>query len=228
MMSVLIAIAGMAIGCQQDQGPYATYEAAPPQTANAEQPMDPIDYFPEAYVARAQQSNSGSGYAPSVEYGSSPARPASHSRSMSSPRPSPAATPRPTRPSRPAPPPGSVVAKGTGSYSIPMNYGQYGDVLDSNIASASVKVVDSKDGTVDVGPPGRWVCGPDGCRRVGGADPMSLRNKTHVVGPGETLQKISQKYYGTTKQWKSIYDANRSALKAGPDRIQVGMRLTIP
>ena len=50
----------------------------------------------------------------------------------------------------------------------------------------------------------------------------------HVVQKGETLQKISQKYYGTTKKWRSIYKANRDSLPKGPDKLQVGSKLAIP
>lgn len=51
--------------------------------------------------------------------------------------------------------------------------------------------------------------------------------KTHKVVRGETLQKISQKYYGTTTKWMKIYEANKTKLKK-PDLIVVGMTLTIP
>ena len=36
--------------------------------------------------------------------------------------------------------------------------------------------------------------------------------KTYVIQKGDTLSKISQKFYGTTKKWKSIYDANRDKI----------------
>lgn len=52
--------------------------------------------------------------------------------------------------------------------------------------------------------------------------------RTHTVTKGETLQTISQKYYGTTKNWRRIYDANRKLLSKGPDEIVVGMKLKIP
>jgi len=52
--------------------------------------------------------------------------------------------------------------------------------------------------------------------------------RTYVVRKGDTLQKISKKYYGTTKQWRRIYQANRSTLAKGPDKIQIGMKLIIP
>ena len=51
--------------------------------------------------------------------------------------------------------------------------------------------------------------------------------KTYTVQRGDTLQKISQKIYGTTKSWQKIFDANKSKLKK-PDMIVVGMVLQIP
>ncbi|MBU3911998.1 MAG: LysM peptidoglycan-binding domain-containing protein [Candidatus Omnitrophica bacterium] len=51
--------------------------------------------------------------------------------------------------------------------------------------------------------------------------------RTYVVEKGDTLQKISEKMYGTTKRWKKIYEANKDALKS-PDMIKVGQKLVIP
>ncbi|MDP2961005.1 MAG: LysM peptidoglycan-binding domain-containing protein, partial [candidate division Zixibacteria bacterium] len=49
----------------------------------------------------------------------------------------------------------------------------------------------------------------------------------YTVQKNDTLQKISQKYFGTTKKWMKIYDANRDVLK-GPDKIRPGQVLNIP
>ena len=51
--------------------------------------------------------------------------------------------------------------------------------------------------------------------------------KTYVVKKGDTLQKISDKMYGTTKRWKEIYEANKATLKS-PDIITPGQEITIP
>lgn len=51
--------------------------------------------------------------------------------------------------------------------------------------------------------------------------------RTYVVRQGDTLQKISRKYYGTTRKWRSIAQANRSTVK-DPDKIIVGTKLVIP
>lgn len=49
----------------------------------------------------------------------------------------------------------------------------------------------------------------------------------YTVQKGDTLQKISMKSFGTTKNWKKIFDANRDILKS-PDRVRPGMVLKIP
>lgn len=51
--------------------------------------------------------------------------------------------------------------------------------------------------------------------------------RTYTVKKGDTLQKISQRFYGTTKKWRQIYEANRGVLK-DPDKLTVGTKLTIP
>lgn len=49
----------------------------------------------------------------------------------------------------------------------------------------------------------------------------------YKVKKGDTLQNISKEFYGTTKSWNKIYEANRGALK-GPDKIYPGQELNIP
>lgn len=49
----------------------------------------------------------------------------------------------------------------------------------------------------------------------------------YTVAKGDTLQKISQKFYGTTKKWQKIYEANKNVLK-GPNKIHSGQVLNIP
>lgn len=52
--------------------------------------------------------------------------------------------------------------------------------------------------------------------------------RTYVVKKGDTLQKISKQFYGTTRKWRAIYEANRDVLKGGPDDLTVGAKLKIP
>jgi len=51
--------------------------------------------------------------------------------------------------------------------------------------------------------------------------------EAYTVQKGDTLQKISQKFFGTTKKWYKIYEANRDTLKS-PDRVYPGQTLNIP
>jgi nucleoid-associated protein YgaU len=54
------------------------------------------------------------------------------------------------------------------------------------------------------------------------ADPAQPR--VHTVVSGEMLGDISLKYYGTTRHWKAIRDAN----KVNPDNLKIGQKLDIP
>jgi nucleoid-associated protein YgaU len=59
---------------------------------------------------------------------------------------------------------------------------------------------------------------------VAPAPVTSPGEKTHVVAKGETLGDISMKYYGSSKYWKKIAEAN----KIDPTSLQVGQKLTLP
>ncbi|WP_374077249.1 peptidoglycan-binding protein LysM [Bdellovibrio bacteriovorus] len=49
----------------------------------------------------------------------------------------------------------------------------------------------------------------------------------HTVVSGDTLSKISQRYYGDAKKYNVIFDANRPML-SNPDKIYPGQKLRIP
>ncbi len=49
----------------------------------------------------------------------------------------------------------------------------------------------------------------------------------HKVRRNDTLAGISKRYYGTTRKWRLIYDANRSKI-SNPDVLTVGTSLSIP
>lgn len=51
--------------------------------------------------------------------------------------------------------------------------------------------------------------------------------RRYTVHSGDTLSTISERYYGTTADWRWIYDANRSKI-SDPNDIYVGESLTIP
>ncbi len=58
-------------------------------------------------------------------------------------------------------------------------------------------------------------------------EPEPLPQITHVVQKGETLSHISAKYYGTSRSWRVILDANRRVL-TDPRQLRPEMKLTIP
>lgn len=51
--------------------------------------------------------------------------------------------------------------------------------------------------------------------------------QTYIVQPGDTLGKISQRFYGTTRRYMDIYNANRGVLRS-PSQVEVGQELRIP
>lgn len=52
--------------------------------------------------------------------------------------------------------------------------------------------------------------------------------RTHVVAQGDTLGKIAAKFYGSSSQWRKVYDANKEVIGRNPDVIHVGQKLVIP
>jgi nucleoid-associated protein YgaU len=52
-------------------------------------------------------------------------------------------------------------------------------------------------------------------------------SEDYTVQKGDTLQKISQKLYGTTKKWVKIFEMNKEALK-GPNKIYPGQVIKVP
>lgn len=51
--------------------------------------------------------------------------------------------------------------------------------------------------------------------------------QTYIVQPGDTLGKISQRFYGTSRRYMDIYEANRDVLR-NPSSVAVGQELRIP
>ncbi|MDD5045246.1 MAG: LysM peptidoglycan-binding domain-containing protein [Candidatus Omnitrophica bacterium] len=54
-----------------------------------------------------------------------------------------------------------------------------------------------------------------------------VQMQQYKVEKGDTLQKISQKFYGTTKKWHKIFKANEGVLK-GPNKIYPGQTINVP
>lgn len=60
------------------------------------------------------------------------------------------------------------------------------------------------------------------------AAPEKLQQfEKYTVEKNDTLQKISQKFYGTTKRWLKIYDANKDILSS-PNKVYPGQVINIP
>ena len=51
--------------------------------------------------------------------------------------------------------------------------------------------------------------------------------RTHIVAPGETLEKLAKKFYGNAEKWRILYAANNAQLSLGRP-LKVGMVLEIP
>jgi len=60
-----------------------------------------------------------------------------------------------------------------------------------------------------------------------GEEAASGTFEKYTVEKNDTLQKISMKFYKTTRKWMKIYDANKDTLK-GPDKVYPGQILNIP
>jgi nucleoid-associated protein YgaU len=52
-------------------------------------------------------------------------------------------------------------------------------------------------------------------------------HKFYIVRKGDTLSKISKRYYGTANKWQKIFEANRDLLD-NPNMLKPGMKLHIP
>ncbi|MCA1580526.1 MAG: LysM peptidoglycan-binding domain-containing protein [Acidobacteria bacterium] len=59
------------------------------------------------------------------------------------------------------------------------------------------------------------------------AEKGSGTSRTYVVQGGDSLSKISKRFYGDANSWKRIFEANKDIVK-NPDMIQPGWKLRIP
>ncbi|MEU3077139.1 transglycosylase family protein [Streptomyces laurentii] len=66
-----------------------------------------------------------------------------------------------------------------------------------------------------------WQAWPVCSRRYG------LSGRAHVVQPGDTLDRIAARF-SVEGGWQALYAANRSVIGPDPDRIAVGMMLSLP
>jgi len=54
-----------------------------------------------------------------------------------------------------------------------------------------------------------------------------LGSEKYTIAKNDTLQKISKKFYGTTKRWMKLYEANKDVL-SGPNKLYAGQVIIIP
>jgi LysM repeat protein len=51
--------------------------------------------------------------------------------------------------------------------------------------------------------------------------------QTYKIQKGDTLWSIAKEFYGTGKEWRKIYEANKDSISA-PGKIKTGMEIRIP
>lgn len=57
--------------------------------------------------------------------------------------------------------------------------------------------------------------------------PVEAAPRVHTVAEGDSLSRLSLRYYGTAARWQEIYEANRDVLQ-GANALRVGQQLRIP
>ncbi|MEM9227822.1 MAG: LysM peptidoglycan-binding domain-containing protein, partial [Verrucomicrobiota bacterium] len=57
--------------------------------------------------------------------------------------------------------------------------------------------------------------------------PTATATTTYVIQEGDTLTRISRRFYGTDNRWQDIFYANRDVLPS-PNALRVGQTLKIP
>jgi nucleoid-associated protein YgaU len=56
---------------------------------------------------------------------------------------------------------------------------------------------------------------------------VSAASQQYIVKGGDTLSRLSERFYNSADKWEKIYEANRDTVK-NPNYIYIGQRLTIP
>ncbi|EGD49346.1 Peptidoglycan-binding lysin domain [Ruminiclostridium papyrosolvens DSM 2782] len=139
------------------------------------------------------------------------------------PKPTPTPAPKPTPATKPAATAGNVtykVQQGDTLATIALNnYGSY--KYHTKIYNANKAVIQKNKNRLDVGM--TLVLPKDGllpALKVGSGD------KVYTVKAGDTLGKISAKFYGNSSKYKKIYEANKNRIK-NPNMIYVGQKIVI-
>lgn len=85
-------------------------------------------------------------------------------------------------------------------------------------ATATVELTQASDYTPRVGPLSGGFSSSVG----------STRTRTYTVKAGDTLGRISKQFYGTTKHWRFLADANKIRDPHRTKKLKAGRKLTIP
>jgi len=59
-------------------------------------------------------------------------------------------------------------------------------------------------------------------------DRQAAARAKYAVQPGDTLGSIAVTRLGDGARWEEIYELNKDVIGDDPDKIEVGMKLTIP
>ena len=62
---------------------------------------------------------------------------------------------------------------------------------------------------------------------VGGRRPAGSGGRYHVVRAGDTLSVLAQKYLGSARHYRKLFEANRHQMRS-PSDLRIGVRLVIP
>ena len=70
---------------------------------------------------------------------------------------------------------------------------------------------------------------PDIRKKQCASQPSHVKNE-HTVKDGDTLSHLALKYYGhaTKPYWMVIYEANKALIGNNPNKVKLGITLTIP
>ena len=60
------------------------------------------------------------------------------------------------------------------------------------------------------------------------ADDAAAQARSVIVRPADSLEAIARQRYGDAATWQQIYAANRAAIGPDPNRLEVGLELTLP
>lgn len=99
-------------------------------------------------------------------------------------------------------------------------------VVEVEFGSRGIKGEAFKAGRVGAKVPFQKMEGVGAVSGEGLASAEKIETRYYVVQKNDTLQKISHKFYGTTRKWEFLYKTNKDVLKS-PDKLYPGAELLI-